>query len=285
MNTNNVTRGFIPELYDASVLRTLEDNLVMKKICTAKIKAPIKEYGDTVYFTDLGEATITDYTGTITHEDLKDSQVAMLIDKTKTFAFKVQDVDALMTNLDTKGSQSQRAAYNLKDSIEKDFFQNVGANANAGTAITATVTSANVISTLQLFAQRLADNNVIDSNMFMVIPPWIRYKLKMAGILFEINNGLNGKGGMAWTQDLGFDTYVTNTVYNAGTADTPISTILAGSYQSIGYADHQLTTRSIELPTTRAIGIDGGLIYGYKVIKPKELIKGTLTLGVESSTL
>lgn len=283
MNTNNVTRGFIPELYDASVLRTLEDNLVMKKICTASIKAPIKEFGDTVYFNDLGDPTITNYTGTITHESLIDSQVAMLIDKTKTFAFKVEDVDSVMTNLDTKGSQSQRAAYALKDNIERDFFQNVGTDANAGSVVTATVTSANIISKLGLLAQRLYDNNVSESNMWLTLPPWMRIVMEMAGISFEINNGLNGTGGMAWTKKLGYDVYISNTIYNSGTADTPVSTILAGTYQAIGYADHMLKTRSNELHNTRAVGIDGGIIYGYKLIKPKELAKGIFTQGAETT--
>jgi len=283
MNANNVTRGFIPELYDASVYRTLEDKKKKKKICTAKIKAPIKEYGDTVYFTDLGDPTVTDYTGTITHEDLKDSQIAMLIDKTKTFAFKVQDIDSLMTNLDTKGSQSQRAAYNLKDNIEKDFFQNVGAEANAGTALSATITSANALSNVSLLAQQLYDQNVTEDNMFMVIPPWLQLKLKLAGIAFSINQGINGTGGMQWTKDLGFDMYVTNTVYNSGTAAAPVSTILAGTYQAIGYADHMLKTRSMELQNTRAVGVDGGIIYGYKLIKPKELAKAVYTFGSETS--
>lgn len=283
MNPNNVTRGFIPELFDASVLRTLEDNLVMKKICTAKVKAPIKQYGDTVYFTDLGDPTITSYTGTITHEDLKDSQIAMLIDKTETFAFKVEDVDALMTNLDTKGSQTDRAAYNLKNKIEREFFQNVGTDANAGSAVTATITSANALSNISLLAQRLYEQNVDDNNMFMVIPPWMQIKLKLAGVAFSINEGINGKGGMQWTKDLGFDVYVTNTVYNSGTAETPVSTILAGSYQSIGYADHMLKTRSMELQNTRAVGIDGGIIYGYKLIKPKELAKGIFTFAAETA--
>lgn len=283
MNTNNVTRGFIPELFDASVLRTLEDNLVMKKICTATIKAPIKAAGDTVYFNDLGDPTITDYTGTITHEDLVDSQVAMLIDKTKTFAFKVQDVDSLMTNLDTKGSQTQRAAYNLKDNVERDFLQNVGTKANAGDAVTATITSANVLSNISLLAQRLYDNNVTEDNMWMVLPPWMQIKLKLAGISFSINEGINGKGGMQWSKDLGFDVYITNTVYNSGTAATPVSTVLGGTYQAIGYADHVLKTRSMDLESSRAVGVDGGVVYGYKLIKPKELAKGTFTFGSETT--
>jgi hypothetical protein len=283
MNTNNVIRGFIPELYDASVYRTLEDNLVMKKICKAPIKAPIKEAGDTVYFTDLGDPTITDYTGTLTAEDLKDSQVAMLIDKTKTFCFKVQDVDGLMANIDAKGSQTERAGYMLKDNIEKDLFRYVGDYANAGTALTATVTSATAIGAVSEIARQLYENNVQESNMFILLPPWMMIKLKLAGIAFEINEGVNGKGGMFWTKDLGFDTYITNTVYNSGTQASPVSVALGGSYQAIGYADKMLKTRSIELSGSRATQLDGGVIYGYKLIKPKELAKSTLTWAAETA--
>ena len=109
MNVNNVTRGFIPELYTAGVYRTLQDHLVMKKVCKAQIDAPIKKMGDTVYFTGLADPTISSYTGTLSAEDLIDDQIAMLIDKTSTFCFKVQDVDKLMAKADTKGSQTQRA--------------------------------------------------------------------------------------------------------------------------------------------------------------------------------
>lgn len=283
MNTNAVTRGFQPELYDASVYRTLEDNLVLKQICKAPIKAPIKDFGDTVYFTDLADPTISDYTGTLTPEELKDAQVSMLINKTKTFCFKVQDVDSLMNNLDTKGSQSARAAYGLKDAVEKDVFQNVGADANAGAALTATITSANAISYVSELARQLYDNNVQESNMFMLLPPWLMLKLKLAGINFSINEGVNGKGGMFWTKDLGFDTFVTNTVYNSGTQATPVSTILGGSFQSIGFTEKMLKTRDIELSGSRATQLDGGLIYGYRCIKPKELAKGIFTLGAETT--
>lgn len=283
MNTNNVARGFIPELWDASVYRTLEDNLVLKKICKAPIKAPIKQYGDTVYFTGLADPTITAYTGTLNAEALNDDQIAMLIDKTQTFCFKVEDVDKLMANVDLQGSQTERAAYALKDAVEKDAFQHIPDYANAGTAITATVTSANAISSIAEMASALYANNVKENNMFLVIPPWMMIKLKLAGIKFSINEGTNGKGGMFWTKDLGFDTYVTNTVYNSNT--TPVSVCFAGSYQAIGYADLQLATRTIELSGSRSTQVDGGLVYGYKVIKPRELIKATFTYGAESATL
>ena len=283
MNVNNVARGFIPELWDASVYRTLEDNLVLKKICKAPIKAPIKQHGDTVYFTGLADPSITNYTGTLTAEALSDDQIAMLIDKTKTFCFKVEDVDKLMANADLQGSQTSRAAYSLKDAVEKDAFQYIPDFANAGTAIAATITSANVLSIVSEMARQLYENNVPDSNMFMVIPPWVMLKLKIMGVSFSINEGINGKGGMQWTKDLGFDTYVTNTVYNSGTQAVPVSLCFAGSYQAIGFADKQLVTRNLPLTGSRSTQVDGGLIYGYKVIKPKELVKATLTYGPETS--
>lgn len=283
MNPNNVTRGFVPEIWNAAVLRTLEDNLVMKKVCRAQVDREIQKHGDTVYFTGLADPTITNYTGTLSAEDLKDDQIAMLIDKTKTYCFKVQDVDKLMTNVDTKGSQADRAAYNLKHAIETDVFTNVGADAGAGTALSATITSANVLSYVSELARQLNENNVDEANMWMVIPPWLRLKLKLAGVSFSINEGVNGKGGMYWTQDLGFDVYVTNTVYNSGTQAVPVSTVLAGSYQSIGFADHMLNVRNIEMEGSRAIQVDGGSIYGYRVIKPKELAKGVFTFGAETT--
>ena len=283
MNVNNTARGFIPELWDATIYRTLEDNLVLDKICKAPIKAPIQDMGDTVYFTDLGDPTITDYTGTLTAEALKDSQSAMLIDKTKTFCFAVKDVDKLMANADLQGSQTQRAAYNLKDAMEKDVFRYCGDDANAGTALTATITSANVISYVSELARQLYDNNVEDSNMFVLLPPWMMVKLKLAGISFSINEGLNGKGGMFWTKDLGFETFISNTVYNSGTQATPVSTCLAGSFQAIGFAKKQLATRKIELSGTRGTQLDGGFIYGYKTIKPRELAKLTATFGAETA--
>ena len=206
-----------------------------------------------------------------------------LLDKTKSFCFTVKDVDSLMANVDVKGSQTQRAGYNLKDAIEKLVFRYIGDDANAGTALAASITSANVISYISELARMLYDNNVEDSNLFMLVPPWMRIKLQLAGIQFEINNGINGKGGMQWSKDLGFTTYVTNTVYNSGTAAAPVSTILGGSYQAIGYDERLLKTRNIELSGTRGTQIDGGAVFGYKVIKPKELGKGVFTFAAETT--
>jgi|GEM_PF-370780 len=281
MAANTYAKAFIPELWDASIMRTLEDNLVLKKICNLAPTKKIQKYGDTIYYSGLADPTVTDYTGSLTYETLQDEQIPLLIDKQKSYAFKVTDIEQAMANVDLKGSQAERAAYMLKDACERDVFQNVINDAGAGTVTDNTCDSATILGDIALAAQKLYEQNVKDNNMWMVIPPWVMIKLKLAGVAFSINEGINGKGGMQWTRDLGFDVFVTNTVYNSAT--TPTSECLAGSYQSIGFAEKLMKSRAIELEDSFATGLSGLLVYGYKVLKPKELVRMTLTYAAETA--
>jgi len=56
--------GFIPEIWNASILRTYESNLVAKKIAWDK-SGDIK-FGDLIHFNGLSDPTVTgSYTGTL----------------------------------------------------------------------------------------------------------------------------------------------------------------------------------------------------------------------------
>lgn len=279
MAANVNAQAFIPEIWDASVIRTLEDNLVLKKICNVKPTKEISAAGDTVYFNGLADPTVLDYTGTLDHEALQDDQIALLVDKQKKYAFKVTDVEQAMANVDLKGSQATRAAYNLKDAIEKDVFQNVYLQAGAGTVTDTTCDSATILGDVTQAQVYLAEQNVTEDNMWMLITPAIQAKLQLAGIAFSINEGTNGKGAIAYAQHLGFDMYVTNTVYKNG----GVHYCMAGSYQSIGYADKMLGVRNLEAENSRAMLIDDVCLYGYKVIKPLELVRLDLTPVAETA--
>lgn len=273
MASNVNAQAFIPEIWDASVIRTLEDNLVLEKICTAPISKAIEQAGDTVYFQGLADPTVSAYTGTLDHEALVDDQIAMLIDKQAKYAFKVTDVEQAMANVDLKGSQATRAAYNLKDYVEKDVFQNVYLQAAGGTVTDTTCDSATILSDITQLGVYLGEQNVQENDRWLLITPAIQAKLKLAGIAFSINEGINGKGAMAYAKDLGFDIYVTNTVYKSG----GVHYCLAGSYNSIGYKGKNLGVRNIEAENSRSMLIDDVLVYGYKVIKPLELVRADLT--------
>lgn len=251
-------------------MRTLEDNLVMKKVCNLKPTRQIQKFGDTIYFNGLADPTVSNYEGTITYETLNDEQIPLLIDKQKYYGFKVTDIEQAMANVDLKGSQAERAAYMLKNKCERDVFENVIADAAAGTVTDSTCDSASILSDIATAAQYLLENNVDESNMWMVITPAIMIKLKLAGVAFSINEGINGKGGMQWTKDLGFTVYVTNTI---NVDSSGYHNCIAGSYQSIGFAEKLMKSRAMELEDSFATGLSGLLVYGYKVLKPKELVK------------
>jgi hypothetical protein len=273
----------IPKLVSTKILRTLEKDLIAEKICTMQPDAAIKKEGDTVYFSGLADPTISDYTGSINYETLQDGTVSLLIDQKKYYAFKIDDIEAFQSNIDVKGSQVERAAYGLRDNADQYIF---GLYAGAGTTITnASVTSANVLSTVSSAIRKLEENNVKPNERWMTISPWFKEKLMLAGIKFQINNGLDGeKGGLSWVNYLDTDIYVSNNIVTTGTEGSLNSKILAGSYNSIIFAKQLMKQRFIEeLEDSFAGGASGLNVYGGKVLKPKELVLINATQAAEST--
>lgn len=274
-------QNFVPAIWTTKILRTLEDNLVAKKICNMDAEGEIKKAGDTVYFNGIADPTISTYSGSVTYEGLQDAGVTMHIDQQNYFAFKVTDIQKAQANVDLKGSQAARAAYKLKEACDTNIMSLYD---QANLSVTdASCDTASILSTMGSIQQKLAEVNVPSSDMWCVIPPWVQLKLKLAGIKFQINNGVNGTGGMAWTNDLGFDIYVTNQVINTGTVDTPVSKVMAGSYNSIAFAQQIIETESIRLESSFDTGVRGLHVFGRKVVRPDLLCTATLTFAAETT--
>lgn len=272
---------FVPQIWTTKILRTLEDNLVAKKICNMDAEGEIKKAGDTVYFNGLADPTITAYTGSVTYEGLQDAGMTMVIDQLNYFAFKVSDVQKAQANVDLKGSQAARAAYKLKEACDTNIMS-LYDQANL-TVTDSSCDTATIISTMGSIQQKLAEVNVPSSDMWCVIPPWVQLKLKLAGIKFQINNGINGTGGMAWTNDLGFDMFVTNQVVNTNTVAEPVSKVMAGSYSAIAFAQQIIETESMRLESSFDTGVRGLHVFGRKVVRPDLLCTATLTYTAETA--
>ena len=276
------TKNFVPKVWAATILRSLESKLIAKKICNTQYTGEIKKAGDAVYFNGMADPTIFKYTGAdISYEALEDSRVTLLVDQQDAFAFKVGDIEAAQASMDIKGSQAQRAGY--KSAKECDSYI-MGLYTNAGKTVdAATITSANVLSFIADFEQKLAESDVDPSDMWMVLPPWMQTKLKLAGIKFSINEGIKGQGGMQWTNELGFDVYITNQVVNTGTTAVPISHIMAGSGMALAFADQITETETLRAINTFDDLVRGLHVYGAKVIKDQELVTGAATYGAETA--
>lgn len=274
--------NFKPTIWTAKIMRTLEDNMVARQICNLSAEGQIKSAGDAVKFSGIADPTVTAYTGTVTYEDMQDASTTMYINKQNYFAFKIDDVDKAQANIDAKGSQAERAGYMLKKAA--DTFV-LGQYAQAGTIATAaSVTSVNVLSTVSELVRRLEDQNVYaKERRWAVIPPWMKQKLMLAGVKFQIKNGSGAADGVAWSDELDINLYVSNQLYNSGTVAAPVHYVLAGSDQAIGYADQIVETEAIRLESQMATGVRGLHLYGTKVIKPMELVYCVCTFAADST--
>ena len=279
MAANVNADAFIPEIWDAAVYRTLEANLIAKQICR-NYSNKVGKAGDVIHFNGLADPLIKAYSGSVTYETLTAGTVSLFVDQQNYYGFDVTDIEEVMANVDVKGSQAERAAYAIKKTCDSYIMQ---LYSQAGTTLTADTTcdTATILSDIGLMKQTLAENNVSENDMWLVINPWIQLKLELAGIKFQINNGINGKGGMMWSKVLGFDTFVTTQVFDSAT--TPVSNIMGGSYNAIVFAEALMKSEALRSETAFATHVRGLHVYGAKVVKPKELVTMALTYTAETA--
>ena len=269
--------GSIEKVISAEILRTNEDNLLANKVCNTSYVGDIKNRGDSVTFVSLNDPTVYDYNGSVTYEDVNDSATKLLIDQDKAFSFKIKDIEALRSSVGLEDSQTKRASYLLKNQVDTYVF---GLYGNAGITLDeVAATPANVLNTVATMKQKLEEANVPDGRTWIVVSPFVKTKLMLAGIKFQINNGVNGTGAVGFTDELGCDIFVSNQL----AAKNGKTMMLAGSYSAIAYAEQVLETQVIDrLEDSFDKAVRGRLVFGAKVIKPEELVCCPVTDGGNS---
>jgi len=267
---------FHSNIVAATVLRTLEHELVTDKITFQKYSGDVKT-GASLSFPSLADPTIGAYGGTVLYEELVDSGITMPIDQENYFGFKVDKLDQLRASVNLLMDQSKRAAYGLKKACDVYVL---GLYAGLTAEITASVNGTNIIAVMTEFSTKLKQQNV--TRGWIVIPPSIHAKLRLAGIKFQVNNGIKGgKGGvMAYVnEDIELDIFVSNLVTESS---SNVFEVMAGSYESIGFAQQIMDVETIAvLQGTRGSAVQGFHVYGAKILKPYELVRGTLTVIAE----
>ncbi len=257
----------IEKVISAEILRTNEDNLLANTICNTEFCGDIKNRGDSVTFIGLNDPTVYDYEGNITYEEIDDSALMLLIDQDKAFSFKIKDIEALRSSIGLEDSQTKRASYLLKNEVDSyvfSLYDEAGCMMNEVSA-----TPENILQTIAEMKQSLEEANVPDGRTWIVGPPFIKTKLMLAGIKFQINNGVNGTGAVAFTDELGCDIFVSNQLAQSG----DYTMMLAGSYSAIAYAEQVLETQVLDrLENSFDKAVRGRLVFGAKVIKPNELV-------------
>lgn len=290
--------NFIPTIWSGNFLSAFQKASVFTSpgIINRNWEGEIRDKGDRVKLTQIGDPSISDYTknsSTLTFETLEDASLFLEINQCKSFSFAIDDVDKAQANGDVMALAMERAAYKMKDTVDAfiaGLHASAGVTSGLGTTaapltVTAKATSGSNISMVEFLSivqQALDDANCPTDGRFIVLPPKIRAKLNLGAIMSVTNNATqtqtaftNGMIGQA----MGFSIYVSNNVVNTSAAKYKI---LAGVNQAITYAEQINKVEALRIQAAFSDGLKGLMLYGAKVVQPYGLACATVSAAAEA---
>lgn len=276
--------NFVPELWSAAIQLPFEKALVygQSTVVNRKYEGEIKQQGDAVNITTISDPTIRSYNkaNDITVEDLTDGTLKLTIDQGDYFAFRVNDVDKVQAAGDFQGPATQRAAFGLKDTVDKFIAGLFYAGAHADNKLgrvtvvnggTGKAGSGQILSTDVLIelAEKLNAKSAPSDGRYVVVPPkflsaLVRspefMRVDASGSSESLRNGLVGRA-------FGFDVLVSNNVPAVGGsgADKDDLVIVAGIPEATTFANQLIEVEALRSEARFADLVRGLNVYGAKV--------------------
>lgn len=296
------TGNFIPEIWSGKLNVKFYDTTVMGEIANTDWEGDVKNVGDKVIINNIPSITINDYVvgGNLSYEVPAPNAIEMVIDKAKSFGVAVSDVLAYQSQPDLMDMFTSDAAKQMAIAIDRTTLagvfnqgatENMGATAgvisgayNLGTDLAPITLAANtVIPLITGLASALDEQNVPETDRFIVIPPFARNWLMQSPLAQAYVTGdgqsilRNGKIG---TIDR-FTIYVSNLLPRAGagvdfTGAAQLNAlartaVIAGHKSAISFASQISTVETLPNPTDFGQLVRGLNVYGYEVVKPESL--------------
>ena len=279
---------FIPELWSARLLYTLEKSHIATNLVNRDYEGLIQNQGDTVHIGSIGAITVSSYTANSdmsAPETLATTDQTLVIDQAKYFNFQIDDVDKVQAAGDLIDTAMGRAAYALADTSDAYLLGVIAAGADNGNVIGTksapiALTAANVYENLVKLRTVLDKQNVPTSGRTVVIPPDVYALLLNDTTHFAIaqretgeNLIVNGLVGRI----AGFDVYMSNNAVSAADGGSGGSTtyysVTAQVADATTYAEQIIKTEAYRLEKRFADGVKGLHVYGAKVTNGKEIAK------------
>lgn len=259
--------NFIPELWSAQLLAHLDRVHVFAALVNRDYEGEITACGDTVHINQIGDVTISDYTGTLDEpEELSGTEQLLVIDQKKYFNFKLDDVDNAQTNPKLMGPAMERASYAMNDTVDQYLAGLMVANADADSVIS--------VSEAELGAEGAAYEYLVDlgtklnsANVPMVgrwavVDPafygYLQKDRRFTGNGTDFNRAVleNGVIGAA----AGFQIHLSN---NGG------ASVIAGTSAAGSFAEQLVKLEALRAQNAFADVVRGLHVYGAKILQPQ----------------
>lgn len=264
--------NFIPEIWSKKMQAKFYASTVLGEIANHDWEGEIKGSGSKVIIRAIPTVAIGDYGigGTINYQDLEDDKIELLIDKAKYFAFKVDDIDEVQSDIEIVNKTTQDASEQMKITVDTDVLGNIYTDA-ANVMASTVVTASNVLVWIINAGTALDEANVPESGRWLVIPPWIAGMIKQSDLKDASLAGdgqsimRNGRLGMIDR----FTLYNSNNIALTGVAASGTFHCIAGTKHFISFASQFVKTETLRLQNSFGDAIRGLKVYGYKATKPE----------------
>lgn len=275
---------FRPEIWSASLLVALRQNLVYSAFINRDYEGEIAQAGDTVRITSIGRPTINNYvpnSTTITPEQVNDSQRTLVVDQSKYFAFAVDDVDARQAKGNVIPQAMDEAAFALANVIDlylSSFYTSIQtANQVGAVAITAS-TGANdaydkVLVPLKV---KLDQANVATQGRTVAVSPLL-HSLLLRDTRFVANAANNISSALVTGsvgQAAGFEIVLSNQTPTTGSD----SVVIAGNNRALTFAEQINKVEAYRPQSSFSDAVKGLALYGAKVVRPDSLASALVTI-------
>lgn len=276
---------FTPEVMSKKMLRNLDANSVWKGLVNKNWEGEIKEAGDTVIINKYGDIAVKDYViGTaIEYEHPEGENLLLKVDQQKYFAFFIDKISRVQAKPELINGYFDRAKVAIN--LAKDTYLSTLAFAgiDAGNIINETgLTKDTVYGYFTRLMGALRWANALQNNGtgFDGKRPYAVVDPDVYGIMLAAPENTKATvEGDKTTRDgtvlkfAGFDIKISTN------ADKEAKKVIVGTTEAVTLADQITETQTVR--DKDAIGgayCSGLYVYGAKVVQPKALAGGTVTL-------
>lgn len=270
-------KNFIPTVWSTAIQHELFRASVMVEDCNRRYEGDVKRRGDSVRILGVGAPTIhtlarDSASGNITGpEELEDQSITMLIDQIRYFNYMIGDIDEAQAT----GNLMQEYNKETSEKMAQVVDQYIAAFATDDNVKTlnnsaAKVTKSNVLEAIDDAIQMMRENDVsTNTKLVLTAPPRFTKLVKQAFISTSTNNpdvmehGVVAKYGNVIIKE-------SNNV--ATTNSGAVDNIMLRTQRAIAFAQPLTHTEAYRPEQKFADAVKGFILFGAKVIRPKEII-------------
>jgi hypothetical protein len=292
---------FIPQVWSGKLVEKFYTATVFGAIANTDYEGEISDYGDQVIIRTTPTLTITDYQigDALNYETPINANTALDINKGKYFAFTLDDVDSMQSDINLMDDWAEDASEQMKIAVDSDVITNIitdvstdnkgiaagvisgdinlgatGTNGDAAIQITKT----SILEYIVDMGTVLDEQNVPETGRWLVMPAWMvatikKSDLKDASLAGDTTSIMrNGLVGMVDR----FMLYLSNNILGITEGTATLYKPIGGHSSGLTFAAQMTKMETLPNPDTFGQLVRGLNVYGYKVIEGKYLTTGVV---------